>query len=198
MADRDFNIPMGPDRTGSIDLEPIDFGDGSTADDATLKSYFSDSFQQNDAYGQYQQTSPIDVAPTEASVEPMGDDDFLPAQDDGYESDTVSSEQARGQGLDDVQMSFVALSDSIKQGRELKSREKERDALNERILADREELADREDILANYHYLVAEQDDIIARSTQERDLLKAELSEVTARNEETSEQRTTSAVASPS
>ena len=27
MADRDFNIPMGPDRTGSIDLEPIDFGD---------------------------------------------------------------------------------------------------------------------------------------------------------------------------
>ena len=84
----------------------------------------------------------------------MEDGDFLPAQDDEYESDSVSSEQARGQGLDDVQMSFVALTDSIKQGRELKSREKERDALNERILADREELEDREDILANYHYLV--------------------------------------------
>ena len=96
MADRDFNIPMGPDRTGSIDLEPIDFGDGSTADDATLKSYFSDSLQQNDAYGQYQETSPIDVAPAEASVAPMGDDDFLPKHDDGYESYTVSSEQARG------------------------------------------------------------------------------------------------------
>ena len=85
MADRDFNIPMGPDRKGSIDLEPIDFGDGSTADDATLKSYVSDSLQQNAAYGQYQQTSPIDGAPTEASVAPMGDDDFLPTQDDGYE-----------------------------------------------------------------------------------------------------------------
>ena len=187
MADRDFNIPMGPDRTGNIDLQPIDFGDGSTADDATLKSYFSDSAQQGDAHGRYQQTSPIDIAPSDTSVEPMEDGDFLPAQDDEYESDSVSSEQARGQGLDDVQMSFVALTDSIKQGRELKSREKERDALNERILADREELADREDILANYHYLVAEQDDIIARSTQERDVLKAELSEVTARNEETSE-----------
>ena len=48
-------------------------------------------------------------------------------------------------------------------------------------------IADREDILANYQYLVSEQDAIVARSTQERDTLKAELSEVTARNEETTE-----------
>ncbi|MBO4353165.1 MAG: hypothetical protein J5818_06715 [Eggerthellaceae bacterium] len=186
MADREFNIPMGPDRTGDIDLKPIDFGDGSTADDATLKSYFSEG-STGEVHRRYQSVEPIDIASEASSVEPMSDDDFLPIQDGEYESDTVSSEQARGQGLDDVQMSFVALTDSIKQGRELKSREKERDALNERVLVDREELADREDILANYHYLVAEQDDIITSSTQERDALKYELSEVTARYDETNE-----------
>ena len=189
MADRDFNIPMGPDRTGQIDLQPIDFGDGSTAEGETLKAYFSDSAgaqaYQRDSY---QQTTPIDVMPdSAASVAPMGDGDYLETQHDDYEPETISADQAQGQGLDDVQMSFVALTDSIKQGRELKSREKERDALNEQLEVDREELADRENILANYQYLVAEQDNIIARSTQERDALKAELSEVTARNEETTE-----------
>lgn len=186
MADRNFNIPMGPDRTGEIDLQPIDFGDGSTAEGATLRSYFSDSVDAEGA-GQYQPTTPIDVVADEASsVEPMGEGDFVDAEGE-LESDAASSERATSQGLDDVQMSFVALGDSIKQGRELKSREKEREALSEQVLSDREELADREDILANYAYLVGEQDDIIARSTHERDLLKAELSEVTARNEETND-----------
>lgn len=187
MADRDFNIPMGPDRTGEIDLKPIDFGDGSTAEGDTLKSYFSDTAGSTGSYDQYQQTTPIDVVPESASsVPPMEDGDFVDDQGE-YGADDALSERAESQGLDDVQKSFVALGDSIKQGRELKSREKERDALSDRVAVDREELADREDILANYNYLVAEQDDIVARSTQERDTLKAELAEVTARNEETTE-----------
>lgn len=178
MAERDFNIPMGPDRTGELDLQPIDFGDGSTAEGDTLRSYFSDQVEAEPAY---QEAEPVEVAP-------MEQEDFVPAQDDGeYESETVSSNEAAGQALDDVQMSFVALGDSIKQGRELKSREKEREALSEQIAVDREELADREDILANYQYLVSEQDAIIAQNTQQRDALKAELSDVTARLDETND-----------
>jgi len=177
MAERDFNIPMGPDRTGGIDLQPIDFGDGSTVENDTLKSYFSDASGSIPPIGQDES----------AEVEPMGEDDFVEPREGVSESDADQAEKGVAQGLDDVQMSFVALGDSIKQSRELKSREKERDALSEQVEYDREELADREDILANYQYLVAEQDDIVAKSTYQRDALKAELSNVTAQLEETNE-----------
>ena len=96
MADRNFNIPMGPDRTGEIDLQPIDFGDGSTAEGATLRSYFSDSVDAEGA-GQYQPTTPIDVVADEASsVEPMGEGDFVDAEGE-LESDAASSERATSQ-----------------------------------------------------------------------------------------------------
>ena len=86
----------------------------------------------------------------------------------------------------DVPASLVALKDSIDQGRQLKARERERDEFGQRLDEDREELADREDILANYHALVAEQDSIINQNTQQRDSRKAEMAQLVAEQEETS------------
>jgi len=43
MADRDITIPMGPDRTGEIDLPPIDFGDaGAQSEQADLRAPIND------------------------------------------------------------------------------------------------------------------------------------------------------------
>ena len=86
-----------------------------------------------------------------------------------------------------MQSSLIALKDSIGQGRELKARERERDSFGEKLVIDKEELADREDILANYFALVAEQDNIIDQATGERERLKTQLAQVTAQQEETSD-----------
>ena len=86
-----------------------------------------------------------------------------------------------------MQSSLVALKDSIGQGRELKAREKEREDFSQKLDLDREELADREDILANYDALVAEQDEIIYQTNEQREARKSELALVTAQQEETSD-----------
>jgi len=79
------------------------------------------------------------------------------------------------------------LKDSIGQGRELKAREKELDEFADKLDADREELADREDILANYQVIVSDLDNVIAQHSEQRDARKAELAQVTAELEETTE-----------
>lgn len=95
--------------------------------------------------------------------------------------------EGRSQAIEGMQRSFVALKDSIGQGRELKARERELEDLEEKIAGDREELADRDNILANYAALVAEQDAIIAQNTQQRDAQKVTLAQVVAKTDETSE-----------
>jgi len=96
-----------------------------------------------------------------------------------YHPGGITDEEATAQGMDPMQMSILALKDSIDQGRELKEREKDRKELAEALEADHVELADRENILANYQTLVAEQDAIIADCTQRREAAKAELSQLT-------------------
>ena len=108
--------------------------------------------------------------------------------DDEYHPGGLTEEEATAQGMDEMQMSILALKDSIDQGRELKEREKDRKELAEALKADRLELSDREDILANYHDLVAAQDAIIADCTQRRDAAKAELAQLTTSVEQTQAQ----------
>ena len=179
MADKDITIPMGPDRTGEIELPPIDFGDaGGEVKPAA------------DPLGE--------PAPEPAYVgtvtEPQGDVSYAGFNDAKYEElaekydiGGISEEQANAQGMDDVQMSFLALKDSIGQGRELKAREKELDEFTEKLDADKEELADREDILANYQVLVTDLDNVIAQHTEQREARKSELAQITAQLEETTE-----------
>lgn len=166
MADRDITIPMGPDRTGEIDLPPIDFGDGDAA--------------QAPAHAAPSGYSPVEGASADYGYS-------APADDAEYHAGGISDEEATERGIDDVQMSFLALKDSIGQGRELKAREKELDDFADALDADREELADRENILANYQVLVTDQDNVIADLTQQRDARKSELAQVTAELDETSE-----------
>ena len=179
MANREFNIPMGPDRTGGIDLQPIDFGDLPAASNAKQDQMApiepQSAFSQNAAASAMQ------------DVKPMTSNDIVesePDAQDGYEPEGMSGEEVKNQALDDVQVSFLALKDSIGQSRELKSRERELEALRSKLDEDLEELADRDDILANYQAIVAEQDAIIDENTQMRDDLRAQLADVTARNEE--------------
>lgn len=175
MADRDINIPMGPDRTGEIELPPIDFGDaGGQAETA------ADPF----AEPAYPQTV----------TDPQGEVAYAGFNDRRYEElaekydiGGLSEEEASAQGIDDVQMSFLALKDSIGQGRELKAREKELDEFANQLDDDREELADREDILANYQVMVTDLDNVIAQHSEQRDARKAELAQVTAQLDETTE-----------
>lgn len=101
------------------------------------------------------------------------------AGDSDYHPGGLTDEEATSQGMDEMQMSILALKDSIGQGRELKEREKEREELAEALEADHIELADRENILANYQSIIAEQDALIAERTQRRDAAKAELSQLT-------------------
>ena len=172
MADRDITIPMGPDRTGEIDLPPIDFGDAyeSSSGMPASQGYPAQGF---DASG-------------DADIAYAG---YNGQAEDGeeYHAGGMSDDEASSLGMDDVQMSFLALKDSIGQGRELKAREKELDEFAQQLDADREELTDREDILENYQILVTDQDNIIAQQSQQRDARKAELAEVTAKLEETTE-----------
>lgn len=151
MAERDVNIPFGPDQTQSY--EPIDV-------DAIAESQADSKFSDLPS-----------IAP-ESGAAPYGgaaDGDMEPFQKEVEED-----------SLEEMQSSFAALRDSIGQGRELKARERDREELGERIKADREELADRENILQNYQSVVAEQDAIIMQNTQQRDARKAELSRISA------------------
>ena len=170
MADRDITIPMGPDRTGELDLPPIDFGDeGYQYEPGEGEAYseFAD-------YAGYAQSA---AEPEEGAY-----DEFEEGFEEGadYNVGGITEEEATAQGIDEVQMSFLALKDSIGQGRELKAREKELDDFAQQLNADREELADREDILANYQVLVTDLDNVIAQHTEEREDLKAQLANVTA------------------
>ena len=90
-------------------------------------------------------------------------------------------------GRDDVGESFTALKESFAQGRELKAREKERAALAEQLHADRAELADRDDILANYAVLLTDQKNVITYNAQERADRKAQVEELNARIAEVSD-----------
>ncbi len=168
MADRDINIPMGPDRTGEIELPPINFDDEAEA-----------GANQPDMRADYETA-------TRSEVEYAGYNNQLEETNE-YMAGGISEDEATAQGIDDVQMSFLALKDSIGQGRELKAREKELDEFSEQLEIDREELADREDILANYQVIVTDQDNLIAQYTQQHDAKKAELAQVNAQLEETTE-----------
>lgn len=176
MADRDITIPMGPDRTGEIELPPIDFGDAGTQNDAAA------------ATDPFAGSAPVPSYAAERE-EPAyaGYNDRYEEMPEEYHAGGVSEERALAQGMDDVQMSFLALKDSIGQGRELKAREKELDEFSDQLDADREELADREDILANYQVLVTDLDNVIAQHTEQREARKAELAQVTSELDQTTE-----------
>ena len=184
MADRDITIPMGPDRTGEIDLPPIDFGDaGAQSEQADLRASINDPAPIPQAtYGNEYANKEVEYAGFNDRYEEASEE-----SENEYRAGGLSEEQATAQGIDDVQMSFLALKDSIGQGRELKAREKELDEFADKLDADREELADREDILANYQVIVSDLDNVIAQHSEQRDARKAELAQVTAELEETTE-----------
>ena len=158
MADRDFNIPLGPDTTQSNPVVTPEMATGAGG-----APYLADD------------GVPLDLPPVDAEQDDIAR--FLSG-----ESEAEAESQMEG-----MQMSFAALRDSMSQGRELKARERDREELEERLVADREELADRENILANYRQLVYEQDAIISQNTQQRDMHKNELAQITAELEEASE-----------
>lgn len=184
MADRDITIPMGPDRTGEIDLPPIDFGDaGAQSEQADLRAPINEPAPIPQAtYGNEYANKEVEYAGFNDRYEEASEE-----SENEYRAGGLSEEQATAQGIDDVQMSFLALKDSIGQGRELKAREKELDEFADKLDADREELADREDILANYQVIVSDLDNVIAQHSEQRDARKAELAQVTAELEETTE-----------
>ena len=181
MADKDITIPMGPDRTGEIELPPIDFGDAGGSADTAAPDPLAEPAPAP-------APRPSVKSPAESgAIEYAGYNDRGEEQDGEYHIGGISEDEAAAQGIDDVQMSFLAWKDSIGQGRELKAREKELDEFADKLDADREELADREEILANYQVLVTDQDNIIANLTENREARKAELATVTAQLEETTE-----------
>ena len=109
------------------------------------------------------------------SGEPPAAPEEAPAGEDFLSKGAREFDMSKNAGLDEeddvpseMSESFTALMDSISQGRELKAREKEHEALAEQIEADREELADRENILMNYAAIAGEQDSILAQRNQER------------------------------
>ena len=179
MADRDITIPMGPDRTGELNLPPIDFGDGSFSGEPIE----ADGYSEFADYAGYAQAANED----EGEIAYAGINERYEEAADDYNIGGITEEEANAQGIDEVQMSFLALKDSIGQGRELKAREKELDEFAAQIDADKEELADREDILENYQVLVTDLDNVIMQHTNDREALKYELSQVTAKLDETSE-----------
>lgn len=188
---RDIQIPFGPDRTNGVGIEPIPSDDAAPRDAfaepqageyarAGLamgdRSQTADAFAQNSAYAASADAS---AASASASVIPaMAPQIYGQGDESDSGSGGISQEEAAAQGMDDVQMSFAALRDSIGQGRELKVREKEYDELSEALEADHEELADRDYILANFDKVIGEQDTVIAEHTQRRDARKAELAQL--------------------
>ncbi len=210
MAGRDINVPFGPDRTNGVGFEPIP---AEGAEEQGVRDPFAASQPETTGYGnagsaltsipEVQPTpemQPIpEMQPTNARTFETSQPDYNAAvdvptmetaskteePDAEYHPGGMTDEEAATQGMDTMQMSILALKDSIDQGRELKARERDREELAEALEADHEELADREEILANYHALVAEQDDIANKATANRDQLKAELSQVTVDLDET-------------
>ena len=210
MAGRDINVPFGPDRTNGVGFEPIP---AEGAEEQGVRDPFAASQPETTGYGntgsaltgipEVQPTpemQPIpEMQPTNARAFETSQPDYNAAvdvptmetaqkteePDAEYHPGGMTDEEVATQGMDTMQMSILALKDSIDQGRELKARERDREELAEALEADHEELADREEILANYHALVAEQDDIANKATANRDQLKAELSQVTVDLDET-------------
>ena len=207
MAGRDITIPFGPDRTGGMDLSSLipevepaqqaeaEFTETGVLPDSAFEAASQQSYVQDEAdsapLAEYPQDEPIhaeldnsdqasseDVAPVDAEYAEEAEDAVEGAEDEPEEPAAPKI---------DVQASLLALKDSIDQGRELKAREKERDEFGQKLDADREELTDREDILANYQALVAEQDAIIDECTYQRDARKFELSQLVAQQDETNE-----------
>ena len=182
MAGRDIEIPFGPDKTGGLGLQAL----APEVADQTVQQAYGDAGTAPLA-GVPAVVQPHDSAP--AAIPALENAPVVPVIDapepestDGsdYLAGGMTDEEAVVNGMDDMQMSILALKESIGQGRELKALEKDRGELAEALKADHEELADREDILANYDSIVAEQDAILQNRTQQRDVLKGELSQVTA------------------
>lgn len=206
MAGRDITIPFGPDKTGGLGIEPIP-PEGEEADPfaepTQARVAALDADRRMAIPSVEPMPAPVEPAPMPAPVEPMPVQEDSPAPADApaqaaatgqlpvqpqaetgeaavdYRPGGLSEEEAEEQAVDEFQMSILALKDSIDQGRELKEREKVREELAEALKADHVELADRENILANYQTLVAEQDAIIAQGTERREASKNELSQVT-------------------
>ena len=190
MAGRDIQIPFGPDKTGGLGFAPLE--------PEEARDPFAEPTDEAVAALDDEQVVEPAAAPV---VEPMGaTTEVFPEVDAGslpdanqveepveaidYHPRGMSDEEAAEQGVDAFQMSVLALKDSIGQGRELKEREKELEQLREALRSDRVELGDREDILANYQQLVAEQDAIINQGTQQREANKAEAARVAAEIEQ--------------
>ena len=195
MADRDIQIPFGPDLTNGAGIEPI----APESNEAPVEARDAFAEPTPEAVAALERDDPfptpvVDVAtsaPASTTASMPAVEPIAMAQEgaresaEEYRAGGLSEEEATAQGMDPMQMSILALKDSIGQGRELKAREKEREELAEALAADHEELADRENILANYHALAAEQDDIIATSTAQREAKKAELAQIAAELSET-------------
>ena len=127
---------------------------------------------------------PVEEPAPMAPIDPDSVDDFFKdvADPEGRSFNMgKASTSDEGAPIDDVSQSFTALKESISQGRELKAREKEHDALVEQLDADRAELADRDNILANYYDLLAEQDAIIDQATLEKNNCKENMAEANDR-----------------
>ena len=122
----------------------------------------------------------IDLDPIDSE-----DDEFVEGEH-GFDFGRASARENAGEAVAGVTSSFSALKNSIAQSRELKQREKELDALIDQLRADREELADREDILANYARLFNEQQIIIDDNAEIRAQKKAQLQESTELMQDTS------------
>ncbi len=188
MAVREFDIPFGPDKTGGMGFAELGIDDGAAARDPFAEPP-SDAFAR--ARGQERAGLPDEpdledieefaleddaFAVPEAS-QPTGPALHLPLRRRGAEGDPEPPQPQDGPE-DGVQTSFAALRDSFGQSRELKARQREIDELADQLRLDREELADREDIIANYEALVAEQDRIIEEASALREEDKAELSAI--------------------
>ena len=129
---------------------------------------------------------PIDVEAYDYEDEPLESEGELAPAGHGFDFGKASAKETAAAAVGGVSSSFAALKDSIAQNRELKQREKERDALVDQLQADREELADREDILANYARLFNEQQSIIDDNEYVRSQKKSQLAESTDLMQDTS------------
>ena len=210
MAGRDITIPFGPDKTGGLGFKTPESEDGARdpfaePTDAAVAALDNDrpsvpTIEPVGETGAFPDVKPMDVTTdVAAAASPEAGADLAaveklskgdPAPEANYHPRGMTDEEATEQGVDAFQMSVLALKDSIGQGRELKEREKELEELREALRADHVELTDRENILANYQQIVAEQDAIIEQSTQQREAAKAEAARVAAESEQLQAQLT--------
>ena len=193
--------PDANDATASLSSLPM-IDQAATAEPLTLPEIAQEPAEQDPVAQELADQDPVaqdTTAKPSATFEfpPVGQDAEKPAsyvsealmEDEADEGATgAAGASAAVQGMDEMQMSILALKDSIDQGRELKAREKELQELRDALDADYEELADRDNILANYQTLVAEQDAIIEENTRQRTVQKQELAQVTAAIDSTQDQ----------